>query len=132
LSASGGAWAEPLYSFDTTPSKLPKSVIPSHYAIELAPDLQALTTAGREIVDIDVREQVERIVLNAVNTEISEATIDDGGQRAEVSYDPRAETATRVRLATPRPTKECGRCRRRCPGCTWRARIRGSSRRGTR
>jgi aminopeptidase N len=94
LSASGGAWAEPLYSFDTTPSKLPKSVIPSHYAIELAPDLQALTTAGREIVDIDVREQVERIVLNAVNTEISEATIDDGAQRADVSYDPRAETAT--------------------------------------
>ncbi len=93
LSASA-AIAEPLYSFDTTPSKLPKSVVPSHYAIELAPDLQALTTTGREIVDIDVREQVERIVLNAVNTEISEAALDEGAQRAEVSYDPKAETAT--------------------------------------
>src|SRR5262249_33559739 len=92
LSASA-ATSEPLYSFDTTPSKLPKSVIPSHYAIELAPDLQALATAGREIVDIDVREQVTRIVLNAVNTEISDAAIDDGAQRAEVSYDPGAETA---------------------------------------
>jgi len=94
ISVFAGASAEPLYSFDTTPSKLPKSVIPSHYAIELAPDLQALTTAGREIVDIDVREQVARIVLNAVNTEISDAAIDDGAQRAEVSYDPKAETAT--------------------------------------
>src|SRR6516162_5930799 len=90
LSASA-AIAEPLYSFDTTPSKLPKSVLPSHYAIELSPDLQALTTKGQETVDIEVREQVERIVLNAVNTDIGEAAIDDGAQRADVTYDPRAE-----------------------------------------
>jgi aminopeptidase N len=93
LSASA-AMAEPLYSFDTTPSKLPKSVLPSHYAIELSPNLQTLMTAGNEIVDIEVREPVWRIVLNAVNTEISEAAIDDGAQRADVSYDPKAETAT--------------------------------------
>jgi aminopeptidase N len=94
LMSASAAISEPLYSFETTPSKLPKSVVPSHYAIELVPDLQALTTAGQETVEIEVREQVGRIVLNAVNTEIGEATIDDGAQRAEVSYDGGAETAT--------------------------------------
>ena len=69
-------------------------MVPVHYTIELAPDLQALSIAGSETVDIDVREQVSRVVLNAVNTEISEASIDDGAQRAEVSLDAKAETAT--------------------------------------
>jgi len=93
LSASAGS-AEPLYSFDTTPSKLPKSVLPRHYALALAPDLQALTTLGQETVDIEVREPVARIVLNVVDIAIDEAGIDDNAQRAEISFDSRAETAT--------------------------------------
>ena len=93
LSVSAAA-AEPLYSFDSTPGKLPKSVVPIHYTIELAPDLQALSIAGSETVEIDVREPVSRVVLNAVNTEIADASIDDGAQRAEVSLDAKAETAT--------------------------------------
>ena len=40
LWASGTALAEPGFSFDTAPGKLPKTVIPVHYAIELTPDLQ--------------------------------------------------------------------------------------------
>ena len=43
--ASAGASAEAPFSFDATPGKLPKSVVPTHYAIELAPDLQALSIA---------------------------------------------------------------------------------------
>ncbi len=92
--ASAGASAEAPFSFDATPGKLPKSVVPTHYAIELAPDLRALSIQGSETVDVDVREPVARIVLNAVNTDISEASIDDGAQRAEVSLDAKAETAT--------------------------------------
>ena len=79
LSASAGS-AGPLYSFDTTPSKLPKSVLPRHYALALAPDLQALTTLGQETVDIEVREPVARIVLNAVDIAIDEAGIDDNAR----------------------------------------------------
>jgi aminopeptidase N len=93
LSASAAA-AEPLYSFDSTPGKQPKSVVPMHYTIELAPDLQALSIAGSETVEIDVREPISRVVLNAVNTEIADASIDDGAQRAEVALDAKAETAT--------------------------------------
>lgn len=55
LPMSGHAVAEPAYSFDTTPGKLPKTVVPLHYAIELAPDFESLKLAGVEIVDIEVR-----------------------------------------------------------------------------
>ena len=92
--ASVGASAEPPFSFDATPGKLPKSVVPTHYAIELAPDLQALSIAGSETVDVEVREPVSRVVLNAVNIDIAAASVDDGAGRAEIALDPKAETAT--------------------------------------
>ncbi len=95
--------AEPLYSFDATPGKLPKSVVPTHYAIELVPNLQALSIAGSETVEIEVREPASRVVLNAVNIEIADAGIDDGAQRAEISLDTRAETAT-LSFAAPLAT----------------------------
>jgi aminopeptidase N len=94
LLLSGGARAEQTFAFDTTPGQLPKIVVPSHYAIELAPDLQALTVDGSEVIDIEVRETTWRLQLNAANLAISDASIDDGAQRAEVALDPKAETAT--------------------------------------
>ena len=56
LSISGAAAAEPVFSFDSAPGKLPKTVIPVHYAIELTPDLRTLALPGVETIDIEVRE----------------------------------------------------------------------------
>src|SRR3954454_15406108 len=100
LSMSGSAAAEPGFSFDATPGKLPKTVVPVHYAIELTPDLQSLALAGVEVVDIEVREPTARLVLNAVNTTFGAVTIDDEAQRADVAPDAAAETAT---LTFPQP-----------------------------
>ncbi len=94
LSLSGIAGAEPGYSFDTTPGKLPKAVIPLHYAIELTPDLTSLRLAGVEIVDVEVREPTARLVLNAVEMTFAAASIDDDAQRADIALDAAAETAT--------------------------------------
>src|SRR5450631_2858928 len=94
LSISGTAAAEPVFSFDTTPGKLPKSVVPIHYAIELTPDLESLKLAGVETVDIEVREPTARLVLNAIETAFGSVTLDDGAQPAEVALDASAETAT--------------------------------------
>ncbi len=87
------AHAESAYSFETTPGKLPKTVVPTHYGVELTPDLQKLTLSGTELVDIEVREPTARIVLNAVNMSLSGVTIDDK-LRPDVSLDAAAETAT--------------------------------------
>lgn len=94
LSMSGIVAAEPGYSFDATPGKLPKTVVPVHYAIELTPDLQSLALPGVEVVDIEVREPTARLVLNAIDTTLSAATIDDDAQRADVTLDAATETAT--------------------------------------
>jgi aminopeptidase N len=99
-SMSGAALAEPSFSFDATPGKLPKTVIPLHYAIELTPDLGSLALAGVEVVDIEVREPTARLVLNAVDMTLGAASIDDEAQRAEIALDAAAETAT---LSFPQP-----------------------------
>src|SRR6201990_1090153 len=100
LSMFGSVGAEPGYSFDATPGKLPKTVVPVHYAIELTPDLESLALPGVEVVDIEVREPTARLVLNAVNTTFGAVTVDDDAQRAEVVLDAAAETAT---LTFPQP-----------------------------
>jgi aminopeptidase N len=94
LLLSGNAVAEPGYSFDTTPGKLPKAVIPLHYAIELTPDLASLRLEGVEAVDIEVREPTSRLTLNAVDMTLGAATVDDDAQRADVALDATTETAT--------------------------------------
>ncbi|MGJ4944256.1 M1 family metallopeptidase [Bradyrhizobium sp. HKCCYLS1011] len=84
--------AEPLFAFDAMPGKLPKTVVPISYQIELTPDLARLTTAGQETVELELREPTARIVLNAVNIVIAEVTLDDGPERAVVTPDTAAET----------------------------------------
>jgi aminopeptidase N len=98
--ASGSALAESNYSFESTPGKLPKTVIPVHYAIEITPDLDHLTLAGNEVIDIEVREPTARLILNAVDMSFSTATLDDNAQRADVALDAATEAAT---LTVPQP-----------------------------
>src|SRR5262249_13037751 len=94
LVAVTGATAEPRYSFETTPGQLPKAVVPTHYAIELEPDLEKLTLAGAEVVDIEVRAPTAELVLNAVAMTLTAATVDNEAQRATIARDANAETAT--------------------------------------
>ena len=95
----GAAAAEPVNSFAATPGKLPKTVVPTHYAIELEPDLEKLTLAGAVVADIEVREPTARVVLNAVNMTLAGATADET-LSATISLDTAAETAT---LTFPQP-----------------------------
>ena len=54
---SGAVRAEPVFSFDGTPGKLPKTVVPISYSIELRPDAESLTLPGVEVIDIEVRDR---------------------------------------------------------------------------
>ena len=90
---SGAAVAETTFNFAATPGKLPKNVVPTHYTIELLPELEDLSLSGRETVDIEVREATDRVVVNAVNMTLSIADA-DGNAQATVALDAAAETAT--------------------------------------
>src|SRR5829696_7754121 len=91
---SGAVRAEPVFSFDATPGKLRKTVVPISYSIELRPDAESLALPGVEVIDIEVREPTARLTLNAVNTTFASVTVDDSLTRADVALDAAAETAT--------------------------------------
>src|SRR5256886_5966988 len=68
--------AEKPFSFKDTPGKLPKEVVPTDYSIRIVPNIDALKFSGTETVKLDVRNPVRRLVLNALELEISEASLD--------------------------------------------------------
>jgi aminopeptidase N len=98
-SAANRATAEPVFAFDSTPGKLPKTVVPIHYVLDLTPDLDKLSFAGSEVVEVEVTEPTERLVLNAVDMTIDAAVIDDEAG-PEITLDGAAQTLT---LAFPHP-----------------------------
>jgi puromycin-sensitive aminopeptidase len=64
------------------PYRLPQSVIPERYDLELAPELSTGTFRGREAVRLTVRETVCEIVLNAAELNFQSVSIhDDSGRR---------------------------------------------------
>ncbi|NOJ44501.1 M1 family metallopeptidase [Bradyrhizobium sp. WSM 1791] len=91
---SGAARAGSVFSFDATPGRLPKTVVPISYSIELRPDAEGVALPGVEVIDVDVREPTARLTLNAVNTTFASVTVDDGAERADVALDAVSETAT--------------------------------------
>jgi aminopeptidase N len=95
VAAPGLCAAEPVYSFAATPGRLPKTVVPLHYAIDLKPDLESLVISGSEMVEIEVLQPTDRLVLNAVNMTLDAASLDgEAGPGPEISLDAAAETAT--------------------------------------
>jgi aminopeptidase N len=93
LAPVASAATESGFSFGATPGKLPKTVVPIHYALDLAPDLDKLTFAGSATVDIEVAEPTARLVLNAVELTIAGATV-AGEAASEITADAGAQTVT--------------------------------------
>ena len=72
------------------PYRLPSHVVPSAYRLRLDPDLAAATFAGTVEIDVVVKEATSEVVLNALDLELHDATIEGvGGSRlgGAISYD---------------------------------------------
>src|ERR1700682_3468662 len=96
--------AEKPYDFATTPGKLPKQVVPEEYAIRIAPDLGKFTFAGSEAVKLKVRQPVRRLVLNALEINITSASLDGKAvPEPALKLDPKQETLT-ITLASELPS----------------------------
>jgi Peptidase family M1 domain/Peptidase M1 N-terminal domain/ERAP1-like C-terminal domain len=61
----------------TTPNpyRLARTVVPSAYRIYLTPDLEAARFEGRVEIDVDIREPLHRVTLNAVELSLGAATL---------------------------------------------------------
>jgi aminopeptidase N len=93
------ARAEAPFDFDHAPGKLPKTVVPSLYTIDIVPDLTKLTLTGTEQIAIDVRSPVDTITLNAAGLTLGSVALEDGAA-ATVTLDEKAQTAT-LKFAKP-------------------------------
>jgi puromycin-sensitive aminopeptidase len=89
--------AENVANVDENPYRLPRTVVPRRYDLTLEPDLPAATFAGTVAVGVDVVEPTATVVLNAIELEIDEATVElPDGRRldARTELDEKAERAT--------------------------------------
>src|SRR5262245_36812120 len=82
--------------------RLPGDLVPIHYMLWFAPDLERATFRGRETIDVNVQRPTATITLNAAEIQFGAVTISSGGaqQTARVTVDEKSETAT---LTVPRP-----------------------------
>lgn len=74
--------AEAPFSFEATPGKLPKDIVPRNYRVRIEPDLKTLTIRGSVTIALDILKPTRRIVLNAHEVEITKATLLYGENRA--------------------------------------------------
>src|SRR4029434_544981 len=94
-----------LIAVNATAQRLPGNVVPEHYSLWFAPDLEKETFRGRESIDVVLTEPSTTITLHAAEINFSEVTITSGGrtQTARVTLDESNETAT---LTVPQPIAE--------------------------
>lgn len=69
--------SEPRFSFAGTPGRLPKDVMPEHYALRITPGPAGDRFDGEAEVDIEVRKPVAAIVLNAAELAFRSARLRD-------------------------------------------------------
>src|SRR2546430_1211816 len=69
-----------LSSFPLLAARLPKSVVPTHYAFGIVPDLAKETFTGDEVIDIEIKEPVDAITLHAVDLTLTDVTVTSGGK----------------------------------------------------
>ena len=80
----------------TSAQRLPTTVIPTHYTLELTPDLKAATFSGDEAIDVNISQATRSITLNAIEINFLSVTIFPNGpqQTGAVSLDAGKQQAT--------------------------------------
>ncbi|HWG76234.1 MAG TPA: M1 family aminopeptidase [Steroidobacteraceae bacterium] len=98
------AAAQPPFSFDTAAGRLPKSIVPLTYDIDLTPDVQQRRIAGHESVLLSFRSASDRIVLNSLNETLRDVRLDGRPVHAVRSDDKAQLTTLTLERAAPAGT----------------------------
>src|SRR5579871_3452249 len=75
------------FSFDTSPGRLPKDVVPEDYDIAIIPNTKDLSIAGTETVRLEFRKATDTIQFNSLNVKLAEVTLDGKPVKNVVSDD---------------------------------------------
>jgi len=68
--------AEKPFNFGETPGKLPKEVVPIEYSVRIVLSVDKFAFTGAETVKLSVRRPVRQLVLNALELEVVDVSID--------------------------------------------------------
>src|SRR5467141_1694340 len=103
LFCAAAAGAEPRFSFDSTPGKLPKDVVPKHYALRIVPAPTHERFEGRAQIEIEVARPVAAIELNAVDLDFDAARLHSaaGSTLLAATFDRERETVALAPAAGP-------------------------------
>jgi puromycin-sensitive aminopeptidase len=90
---------------DASRYQLPKTVVPRHYDLRVQPDFGSFRFRGRVVVDVEVREAVDRITLHSLGLKITGAqVVSSRGQRHDAVMT--RATVTFVDAETGKPREE--------------------------
>ena len=101
LVLAASARAQAPFSFDSTFGRLPKNVVPLHYAIAITPDVASSTIRGSESVLLDFRQATDTIVFNTLNEKLEHVLLDDEPASSVNAED--GSQRTTVMLSRPAP-----------------------------
>jgi aminopeptidase N len=103
LFCAAAAGAEPRFSFQSTPGKLPKDVVPKHYALRIVPAATQDRFEGRAQIEIEVARPVAAIELNAVDLDFGAARLYSGAGPTALTakFDRERETIALTPAAGP-------------------------------
>ena len=87
-------------------SRLPRSLIPTHYALSLTPDLKAFTFGGHVKIDLDVQETSQVILLNAMEMTLKQVKLEIGGQETVLNDWKLSEENETLQINLAEPLKE--------------------------
>jgi aminopeptidase N len=82
--AATTSYAEKTPSLQPTQAALPQDVVPRSYLIHLEPSIETQITEGVESIEVEVLKPTKRIVLNAVDTQIAKARIENDDRPEEL------------------------------------------------
>ena len=85
-----------LHAVPAAAQRLPDTIVPEHYTLWFAPDLDKATFRGRETIRVQIKAPARTIVLHAAEIDFGDVTISAGNgmQAATVTLDANTETAT--------------------------------------
>src|SRR6266536_3307276 len=96
--------AEKPFSFNETPGKWPKEVVPVEYSIRRVPNIDRLALTGMETIKLSGRSPVRQLVLNALELEITEASVDAVAlPKSAIKIDKKKELLTLALLSELQP-----------------------------
>ena len=88
MASAPQAAAQACFDFDSTPGNLPKSVVPSRYALSLDLDPARHSFTGRADIAIEVRQTVRAVVLHARNLKASRVELRQGDHTRSLQVSP--------------------------------------------